>query len=392
MPNACTGVFDGGSAALAAATVAAVLAALVPLPARAEDPPAKTPPAMCWTPDRLAHRPGEQLITRRAPTLVPARRRALPASHLPLGRGQAIRRVKLPPGQNLVALTFDLCEQPTEISGYQGSIVDFLRANGVKATFFAGGKWMLSHKERAKQLMADPLFEVGNHTWEHRNLRLLDGAPLTDEVEKAQVAYEQVRDELARAQCLTRDGARLAHQQAPPRMDLFRFPFGACNDKSLAAVAELGLTAIQWDVSAGDPWPRQTSEIMTQAVLRHVRPGSIVLFHANGRGWHTPEALPAIVAELKRRGFGFVTVSELLRAGEPVAEPVCYDFKRGDTDRYDSLARRLELMYQQARQKAQSVAGTGAQAPPASVPIPEPARRPASRAAPETGPIKDTQN
>ena len=97
----------------------------------------------------------------------------------------------------LVALTFDLCEQPSEIAGYQGGIVDFLRQNHIKATFFFGGKWMLSHRERTQQLMTDSQFEVANHTWTHRNLRNLTGSTLTDEIRNAQTAYEQVREELA---------------------------------------------------------------------------------------------------------------------------------------------------------------------------------------------------
>jgi hypothetical protein len=100
------------------------------------------------------------------------------------------------------------------------------------------------------------------------------------------------------------------------------------------------MTAIQWDVSAGDPWRGATGPIMVKQVLSHVRPGSIVIFHANGRGWHTSDALPEIVAALKQRGYEFVTVSELMRAGKPVIESRCYDSKPGDTDKYDNLARK----------------------------------------------------
>jgi hypothetical protein len=81
---------------------------------------------------------------------------------------------------------------------------------------------------------------------------------------------------------------------------------------------------------------------MVKQVLSHVRPGSIVIFHANGRGWHTSDALPEIVATLKQRGYEFVTVSELMRAGKPVIESRCYDSKPGDTDKYDNVARRPE--------------------------------------------------
>ena len=71
---------------------------------------------------------------------------------------------------------------------------------------------------------------------------------------------------------------------------------------------------------------------MTQNVLASVRPGSIVLFHANGRGWSTEAALPGIVAALKAKGYEFVTVTELLAAGEPVMSETCYDSRPGDTD------------------------------------------------------------
>jgi peptidoglycan/xylan/chitin deacetylase (PgdA/CDA1 family) len=252
----------------------------------------------------------------------------------------------------LVALTFDLCELPHEIAGYDGGIVDFLRANGVKATFFAGGKWMLTHRERTQQLMSDPLFEVGNHSWEHRNLRLLSGGSLAGEIEYAQVSYEQVRQEMAGRQCVGPDGRRTPFESSPPRASLFRFPYGACNDKALDAVGEMGLKVIQWDVASGDPSPAQTSDRIVKTVLRRVRPGSIAIFHANGRGWNTPSALPQVVEALQAKGYQFVTVSELLKLGRPVYASTCYDQREGDTDMYDNLALRLGSPFERAKARA----------------------------------------
>jgi hypothetical protein len=74
--------------------------------------------------------------------------------------------------------------------------------------------------------------------------------------------------------------------------------------------------------------------------LRSVRPGSIVLAHANGRGFHTGAALPRILDELSKRGYRFVTVGELLAAGKPVITPTCYDARPGDTDKYDHLGKK----------------------------------------------------
>jgi peptidoglycan/xylan/chitin deacetylase (PgdA/CDA1 family) len=301
----------------------------------------------CWSPGALAYRSGDELIRRNvAGAFVAPPQGQLAPLKMASGMPGVIRRVELLPGsRKLVALTFDLCEQRNEITGYQGQIVDFLRAENVKATFFAGGKWLLTHPERGQQLMSDPLFEVGSHSWEHRNLRVVSDEGLTQELGAPLLAYRKLREDLAQKRCERPDAEGLAYERAPEAIALFRFPYGACDAKSLQAVAARGLTAIQWDVSAGDPWIGATPPVMVQAVVSHVRPGSIVIFHANGRGWHTSGALPQIVATLKQRGYEFVTVSELLHAGKPVVESRCYDTKPGDTDRYDAVGRRTEERY-----------------------------------------------
>ena len=102
-----------------------------------------------------------------------------------------------------------------------------------------------------------------------------------------------------------------------------------------------------------------------------VRPGSIVLFHANGRGLKTAETLPTIVQQLRARGYEFVTVGELLKAGVPEIEPTCFDKKPGDTDRYDGLAQRLEEIYRRARRtfvtRASTVRGAGPAREPGTI-------------------------
>jgi peptidoglycan/xylan/chitin deacetylase (PgdA/CDA1 family) len=304
----------------------------------------------CWAADGLRTKSGEELIKRSDAIAATPTGSAVSFSPIPAKQLGAIRRVELPEGIKLVALTFDLCEQADEVAGFQGDMVDYLRAHGVKATFFAGGKWMVSHHDRAQQLMFDPLFELANHTWEHRNLRLLDGPALADEIRSPQLAYEQLRSDLVTQQCLARDGRALDDTRPPARLSLFRFPFGACDEESLLAVAENGLVAIQWDVNSEDPSRRKTPDQITSSVLSNVRPGSIVLFHANGRGWTTANTIPDIVTALKADGYEFVTVSELLRAGTPIYASTCYNHVPGDTDRYDRLARRLD-----ARAKARMI-------------------------------------
>jgi hypothetical protein len=115
---------------------------------------------------------------------------------------------------------------------------------------------------------------------------------------------------------------------------------------------------------------------MAEDVTRRVRPGSIVLFHANGRGWHTAQALRLLVPKLKSMGYSFATVTELMQTPGATFERqrICYDSKPGDTDHYDSLAKRLEASYERFLAKYSRQGGEVI--PPWRVPQPVPATAP----------------
>ncbi len=292
--------------------------------------------AACFAPQTLHALPNENIPQKfdRAMAVRVPRWTAPSEPPLNIVRG-AIRRVDLPKGRKLIALTLDLCEQWSEIAGYDGAIVDYLRANKVKATFFGGGKWMATHAERTQQLLADDLFEMGTHGWAHRNVRGISGQELTRELMTPSAAYQVQRQALASNQCAT--GQQAALQSIPKQPSLYRFPFGACNAEALDTLAANGLLAIQWDVSTGDPAPKQSAHAIADEMIRHTRPGSIIIAHANGRGFHTADALPIAIPALRAKGYEFVTVTELLAAGTPVVVDTCYDDKPGDTDKYDKL-------------------------------------------------------
>jgi peptidoglycan/xylan/chitin deacetylase (PgdA/CDA1 family) len=90
-------------------------------------------------------------------------------------------------------------------------------------------------------------------------------------------------------------------------------------------------------VISGNAVKGSKPEQLIRTVLADVKPGSIVVFHANGREFGTAQAVPAIVRDLRAKGYRLVTVSELLRSGEPVATDDCYELRPGDNRRYDSL-------------------------------------------------------
>jgi peptidoglycan/xylan/chitin deacetylase (PgdA/CDA1 family) len=295
----------------------------------------------CWSPVQLAGTPRDRIVRRpyhKGPQPMPPdrpvpRHRLAP---LPAALRGSIRSVNVRGNAKLLALTFDLCERENERAGYDERVVDYLRRNRVKATFFAGGKWMKSHPEKAMQLMADPLFEVGNHTWTHGNLRVITGRDMKNQVLFAQGEYEVLAERLkARAFALGVGQRSLA--DIPEDPTLFRFPYGTCTPAALDFLARQGIAAIQWSIVTADPVRAQTAADIARLVLRQARPGAIIIGHANGRGWHTAEALPRYIPELRRKGYRFVTVSELLTAGTPRTYRECFEERPGDNKRYDRL-------------------------------------------------------
>jgi peptidoglycan/xylan/chitin deacetylase (PgdA/CDA1 family) len=331
-----------------------------PVPGQPPQAPADVPPPLeswpvgpgseailhaCWTPEQLAGTPQDKVIQRRLkPDRTPppdwairCAEGALPPLE-PAVRG-SIRRVEpRDPEARLIALTFDLCEQANERAGYDAELVNTLRAEGVKATFFAGGKWLRTHPEQGMQLMADPLFEIGNHAWTHGNLRVIQGEAAREQILWTQAEYRVLRQGLSERPCAVEAGPE-EWQRIPSWPTVFRFPYGTCNQGSLDAAAGLGLAAIQWSLVTGDPDQGRSAQAIARAVRDGVKAshGTIVVAHANGRGWHTAEALPLFVPQLRAQGYRFVTMSELLAAGRPVAAETCYEVRPGDNARYDAL-------------------------------------------------------
>ncbi len=300
-----------------------------PSPIQAQDPFM----AKCWSPQDLLVKKGEWRARKdsKRQSLLKIKTTPLDITWpIPKNLRGSIRAVKLPKGQKLIALTLDLCEAAFEISGYDGRIIDYLRAHNIKATLFVGGKWLVNHPERASQLIADPLFEIGSHGWAHRNLRKLKGKRLSNEITNVTKAFSFASHHLHQKACIKSSISNNIQKQ----IKLFRFPFGTCSRQAMKTVNKNGLLAIQWDVVSGDPTRLQSARRIANTIERRIRPGSIIIAHANGRGWHTAKALPLFIPKLSAKGYRFVTVSELLKAGEPIIAKTCYENRPGDNTHY----------------------------------------------------------
>jgi peptidoglycan/xylan/chitin deacetylase (PgdA/CDA1 family) len=194
-----------------------------------------------------------------------------------------------------VAITFDACATPKQDNGFDQRVFDILKRERVPATIFVSGRWIESHPAAMIELATEPLIEFGDHSYDHPRMSRLSADRIGAEIDRTEAALGQYGK----------------HAVA------FRPPFGDWNQRLIGVVHDRRLPTVTWDVVSGDPSTKTTSAAMIREVLRRSRAGSIIIFHINGRGWKTAEALPAILSGLRERGFRFVTLSELMGAGGP---------------------------------------------------------------------------
>jgi peptidoglycan/xylan/chitin deacetylase (PgdA/CDA1 family) len=198
---------------------------------------------------------------------------------------------RLPGSGKIVALTFDACENRTP-AFFDQAIGDYLLAERIPFTIFVSGRFARHNQPALRDLAAHDFVEIENHSLDHDNHmeRLSDA-----EIGRQITANEQLLFEIT--------GRRTRY---------FRFPAGNYDARSLAIAEQLGYRVVHWSFPSGDPAREATKERLSAWVLDQTRPGAILIFHINGRGWHTAEALPDIVAELRRRGYRFTTLAAAL--------------------------------------------------------------------------------
>ncbi len=100
----------------------------------------------------------------------------------PAARDGVIRSVAISSNEKVCALTFDMCELATSTSGFDADMIIWLQDKTIPATLFMGGKWMRSHERRVREVLRDPLFEIGNHAWVHGNFALLSEEKMCEEI------------------------------------------------------------------------------------------------------------------------------------------------------------------------------------------------------------------
>ncbi|HMF29556.1 MAG TPA: polysaccharide deacetylase family protein, partial [Candidatus Cybelea sp.] len=185
------------------------------------------------------------------------------------------------------------------------------------ATFFVVGRAVVAYPDVVKREAADGN-AIGNHTWSHGHLVLYDPGGLRRTLERT-------------------DAAIYAATKVHTR--IMRPPFGSRDWLVLDEVRKLGYTPVMWSVPLANDWEYPPAHVIASRVLRYARDGAIIALHDGNRGIvcdgaHVSprtcdrssdvEATRLIVETLKRDGYRFVTIPELLRmqSGSPMRTAV----------------------------------------------------------------------
>ncbi len=201
--------------------------------------------------------------------------------------GRIVSRVDT--DRKVVALTFD--DGPTDKTP---EVLDMLREQGVKCTFFLTGREIERNRDYARAIVQAG-HQIGNHSYSHERMVFK--------------SYSFMENEIDSASSLIREAGFKGEI-------VFRPP--GCKKLLLLPLAlqERGMTTVTWDVEP-DSYPEVavSPENTAGYVLEHARNGSIILLHVM-YGGNSLDAVPGIVEGLKEKGFEFVTVNELLELSE----------------------------------------------------------------------------
>jgi polysaccharide deacetylase family sporulation protein PdaB len=192
-----------------------------------------------------------------------------------------------------IALTFDDVPDPR----FTPDVLNVLSQYHVKATFFIGGKRAQDHPEILRRIHREG-HAIGNHSYDHPQFTRISLSHFQSQI----LTTEQIINHIVGV-----------------KPTIIRPPYGDISEQQLIWAKKHGYMIINWNVDSLD-WKGISKEKVKKNILSHVGPGSIILQHAGGGIGSdltgTIQALPDIIQNLRKRGYTFVTVPELLQISE----------------------------------------------------------------------------
>lgn len=183
-----------------------------------------------------------------------------------------------------IYLTFDEGYE----AGYTPQLLNMLKENQVKATFFITAHFVNTQPELVQQ-MIDEGHIIGNHTVNHKSM-----PELTEDKIKTEVM----------------DLHQVINEKFNYEMKYIRPPKGEYSERTLQVTNQLGYTTVMWSFAYED-WNEEKQpdeQSAKKKVLDNLHNGEIMLLHGNSKT--NTNILDSVIKEAKNMGFEFKSLDE----------------------------------------------------------------------------------
>lgn len=183
-----------------------------------------------------------------------------------------------------ITLTFD--DAPDEVN--TPKLLDILKENGVKASFFMIGENMRGSNIALVKRAYDEGHLVLSHSFSHPRMTDLNVTDMSAQLERTSRRIEEITGKYPL---------------------LFRPPYGAINPLVVDVINEHNMTTILWSMDSLD-WGIDDPKPIVQIVSSKIQSGDIIMMHCNSS---SVGALPLIIKNLKEQGYTFMSLDEMLK-------------------------------------------------------------------------------
>lgn len=173
---------------------------------------------------------------------------------------------------------------------YLDQMLEILKENDVKTTFFIGGTWAVLNEDMLQKIYQDG-HEIANHGYHHKDHDKLDENGNLNEISTTHTIVKELLN---------------------VEMNLFAPPSGAYDKTTVSVASSLGYKTIMWTRDTVD-WRDKDAELIYSRAIKNASGGDLILMHPTEK---TVEALPRIIEWFKQNGFNLTTVSQTI---EPVS-------------------------------------------------------------------------
>lgn len=183
-----------------------------------------------------------------------------------------------------IAISFD--DGPA--LNYTTEILNVLKTENVKATFFCIGNRIAGNENIVKQMHSEGHI-IGNHSFSHHFWFDMFSA------KRMQKDLKQMDAEMERVVGF--------------KPKLFRPPYGVTNPNLKKAIIKGGYTPVGWSVRSMDTAINDEKKLLAK-IRTGIKPGAVFLFHDTCKV--TLKVLPGFIKEVKNLGYNIIPLDKLL--------------------------------------------------------------------------------